>query len=554
MPPAPPPLAVRAARALVRAERAFDADDDEAAVRLAQEAEEHGRAAGDLVVVTRAIVLSSRMSAAHGDFAGSQRQADEAFEIAEGIGDPAVVAVARIARGGALLALGDVAAGLDELTQAWTVLERGSDGFWKVRCANMLGVGYADLGELEYAQDWYQVCARLAGELGRHEMAMTALFNTHANLRDLGERLFAHGDDVGARRTWETCLAEHEKLLRGEYGPLPGRLSTYALLNCAESLERLARDEEALDRFVAVQQCVDAPVNAETRLGVYRHVGRILLRRGDLEGAREEVETGIAAAEGSGVKAVLPALYELASQIAELSGDLPMALERFKQFHDMHSHVIEQGKRHAQLLAARLDTSRAEAEAAAERERSQALEVANADLVGRASELEQEALSDALTGLANRRRLDEELATSYQDAVAGGAPLCVAVLDLDHFKWVNDSFTHAVGDEVLRQVGAVLRMQARDGDLVARYGGEEFVLMLPRTELADAGAAVERLRSSVRDHPWSEIDPDLAVTVSAGVCDVVRYSDLATGMLRADALLYAAKAAGRDRVVLDARG
>jgi diguanylate cyclase (GGDEF)-like protein len=160
------------------------------------------------------------------------------------------------------------------------------------------------------------------------------------------------------------------------------------------------------------------------------------------------------------------------------------------------------------------------------------------------------ALHDALTGLPNRRYVDERLAFLINRSAEDGSALSVALLDLDHFKRVNDTLSHEVGDTVLRQVAAVLRGALTAPEMVARLGGEEFLLLLPG---ADAAAAVERceaVRQAVRAHSWREIAPDLRVTASLGVTTMAGGATTASDLLTAaDRNLYAAKRTGRDRVV-----
>ncbi len=161
------------------------------------------------------------------------------------------------------------------------------------------------------------------------------------------------------------------------------------------------------------------------------------------------------------------------------------------------------------------------------------------------------AVTDALTGLHNRRYMSGQLDALVTRAVRGGAPVAALLVDIDHFKRINDTFGHSVGDEVLREFAVRLATNVRAIDLACRYGGEEFVVIMPDTALDSALRIAERLRLHVAGSPFRMIgveDP-LTVTISVGVaCTVV--DDTPDGLLkRADTAVYAAKAGGRNQVV-----
>jgi diguanylate cyclase (GGDEF)-like protein/PAS domain S-box-containing protein len=169
--------------------------------------------------------------------------------------------------------------------------------------------------------------------------------------------------------------------------------------------------------------------------------------------------------------------------------------------------------------------------------------------------LEEQAVTDALTGLANRRRFDEALAVEWRRAQRDVAPLSLLMVDIDHFKTLNDTHGHPAGDAVLARLGSVLAsFGQRAGDLVARYGGEEFTLLLPNTALEHALVIAEKLRRSVARQQWGDIGlpADTAIRVSVGVCcaDAGLLAGEGDALVRcADEALYAAKRAGRNRVV-----
>lgn len=161
--------------------------------------------------------------------------------------------------------------------------------------------------------------------------------------------------------------------------------------------------------------------------------------------------------------------------------------------------------------------------------------------------VEEEAATDPLTGVLNRRALDRLLARETERCEVQGAMASVLALDLDHFKAINDSHGHAVGDAALQAFTERVRGQLRQSDHLARLGGEEFIVLLPGASLEKAIEIAERLRAAVAESPLLEV-PRVAVTVSIGAASW-QAGETGPGLLaRADAASYAAKRAGRDRV------
>jgi diguanylate cyclase (GGDEF)-like protein len=166
--------------------------------------------------------------------------------------------------------------------------------------------------------------------------------------------------------------------------------------------------------------------------------------------------------------------------------------------------------------------------------------------------LREEAIHDPLTGLCNRRYLEENLTRELHRAQRGNSPLCVAMLDLDNFKPFNDTFGHDAGDALLRQLGQMLREKLRKSDISCRYGGDEFVLVLPDSSLVDALRRVEQIRVLVKELQIRHDNPLLdTIKVSAGVAGVPEHNSTAPELIHAaDNAMYAAKQAGGDRVVV----
>jgi diguanylate cyclase (GGDEF)-like protein len=172
---------------------------------------------------------------------------------------------------------------------------------------------------------------------------------------------------------------------------------------------------------------------------------------------------------------------------------------------------------------------------------------ANVNLKQREVQILEASLTDALTGVGNRRKLEQALATEISRVRHDGSALSAIMTDVDHFKRVNDEYGHGVGDKVPVQLGALLRSQTRQTDIVARFGGEEFIVLMPHTSLAQAAAKAENLRGALA----AELIEPLArpVTASFGVAELSGEEDGESFLGRVDKALYRAKEGGRNQVV-----
>jgi diguanylate cyclase (GGDEF)-like protein len=241
---------------------------------------------------------------------------------------------------------------------------------------------------------------------------------------------------------------------------------------------------------------------------------------------------------------------------AKSLGDLALALAAHERFHLLDARIrSEAAQSRARVLInametqnAQLEAEKARLEAELLRLKSRRLESEKRALEAQARELDRHAHQDALTGLWNRRYIDDELPRLLAAANTREAPLTVSVGDIDLFKSINDKFGHPTGDAVLCTVADLLRDNCRPSDTIARVGGEEFLLVLEDTDPKGAYQVCERLRRAVEKHAWARIAPDLVVTISFGISDPLIGADARELLATADRQLYAAKNAGRNRV------
>jgi diguanylate cyclase (GGDEF)-like protein len=159
-------------------------------------------------------------------------------------------------------------------------------------------------------------------------------------------------------------------------------------------------------------------------------------------------------------------------------------------------------------------------------------------------DLEQQATYDSLTGAVSRLYIEQLLGAEVDRVTRYGRPSGIILLDIDHFKAINDRLGHAVGDTVLSTLGEVLGQRLREADSLGRWGGEEFLVLLPETDLTGTTHLGEELRKAVAEHPFPNVRK---VTISLGVAEIQPGEEMTGLMERLDDALYAAKRAGRDR-------
>lgn len=222
-------------------------------------------------------------------------------------------------------------------------------------------------------------------------------------------------------------------------------------------------------------------------------------------------------------------------------------------FNDMSEHLAEADRQRAAALD-EMRRARDELETRVV-QRTQDLELLNRQLIVEIVErkkaeeaLQHAALTDALTEIPNRRAMTEDLRRHAARSARSGASFAMVLVDVDHFKSVNDNYGHEVGDTVLRDTAAAIRRGIREQDVVARWGGEEFLVILPDTKLADAVLVAEKIRARVAGQVFEAAGRDLRTTVSAGVAVFDGSAPLERVLRDADDALYRAKSGGRNAV------
>ncbi len=264
------------------------------------------------------------------------------------------------------------------------------------------------------------------------------------------------------------------------------------------------------------------------------------------------IACGIAFAELAALATVTEAIRlsvgEYATYIVILLGVISSAAVVLTVIIDRAFDEADRTRVEAERLADELQVANADLE---QRVRSRTTELA--DALHReqrlSAQLGELSVRDSLTGLHNRRHMDETIDQMFKFAMRSGNALSVAIIDLDDFKPINDRHGHIVGDQVLRQAALVLDRSIRGSDELVRMGGEEFALLMPSTSPREAVTVCERMRSALEEYDWAEIAPGIVLTASFGVSTTGAVREVTDLVRAADEQLFKAKRAGKNRVL-----
>ena len=448
---------------------------------------------------------------------------------------------------------------------------------------NDLGLVYGNLGDFEGALEHLLSGLRISRQEGSPQLAslLNNIGNVYLELDDHREALTFFADAAqlfrgegarrgeaiaegnrgralaGMRRREEALYAFERSVAIYEEEGDPTYLPP-ALTRVATALAALGRSDEAARVFDRAFELLEQSGHREFEDEVLADAGRFHLERGEPDPA---IDLLMAALDRSPADETTRRVYELhhaLSEAHEQRNDLSAALASYKEYHRISQAVADSAITvRIRGLMLQFDVERARQQEEIYRLRNVELAQANQDLQSlqerleaKNRELQQISIEDPLTGLHNRRYLDMQLTIEVSRATRHRQPLSIAMCDIDHFKEVNDRFSHALGDEVLRRLADLVRNAARLSDTVARFGGEEFVLIFPDTDRLGAEIMAERLRTLVAEHDWGALQPGLQITLSIGVAELDDSMDARTLLAIADARLYDAKRAGRDRVVV----
>jgi diguanylate cyclase (GGDEF)-like protein len=465
----------------------------------------------------RALLLTSTAHEQEGRLEAAIEAANRATVLACRLGDAAGEAEALCLRAGACHKLGlfrdafeGAAAGL---AQARTL---GHARIEAIALRHMSNQVLRNGDELE-ARGLLEQSLALARRAADDESEFWALNNLSNVLGIWAARCASEGDHDGSHRLVTELVSVVEQALQVARRTGHWLQLAYAVSNMADA--HIVEGNHARARELVAEYAGIAQVRGNDRLLAYANLDEVRMLR----------------AEGRADEAV--AVIDSEAHRRLLAGNDDIALATEISLYEIHKDAgrFEAALRHHENVA-RIDVERLT------RRAEQQLSVVMARI--EVEQLHRAVHEDALTGTGNRRAADAALER------AGNEPMNVALVDIDHFKSINDTHGHATGDAVLAALGRLMRQSLRSRDQVFRYGGEEFLLIIAGATAEAAREVCERQRLAIAQHDWSAIAPCLAVTASFGLARQAEGE--ATGLLvsRADTALYAAKRGGRNRIAV----
>lgn len=521
----------------------------DAALALAQQVYENAAADGDAAACARAASHLGWYCFMQGHYEEGMLHVLSACEIFTALSDRQGETFARGTYAWLLVEIGSTHEALDEAMRALELAESLDDDRAVSFASNVAGVVFWMLGQYDRALDFVGRAVSLARQIDEPIDLARWLIN-------LGEIEAEFWQQTAFRKQGEPQDGPSGLDRAKAYGTEALRLSQQtgdawtlqlAIVNVTDYCLRSGDHAEAA-RLLARIATVDGGGGSRARLAHLFILGKVQLAAGEAKAAIYTLIAALTLAdELRDVETGVPCCRVL-SDAWSRAGDFAEALRWHRIFHDRYVRkTAASALIRSRVAAIQYETRQLQASMEAERSRADALEEVNRALTQEATLLMNASMEDPLTGLPNRRGLERALLLLDLDPAIGYA---IAMIDIDHFKKVNDSLSHATGDEVLRQVARLLQVGTRARDRLFRYGGEEFVLLVEGGDTITAGRTCRRICQVMRNWDWSRIHPRLCVTVSIGVAHATEAATPAEVMALADGRLYHAKNAGRDRIVM----
>jgi len=508
---------------------------------------------------------------------------EESLAISLSLGDRATEARCRHFHGFLHYALTENTEAIEDITAAQQIFEELQDLENLGSAYNMLGNIQFSLCDYSGALDWYGrglEAREQAGDQVGVAGSLGNIGNVYGERGDLADALVFHQRGLDqAVRIGSTALeisslcnigGDYVDLGRYEEGIAVCRRSV-ALGEALEDWEKVAvaltsmafaygktdRQPEALDCYARALEIARANQLQRVEAHSLFSIAEILLAQGVLIQARERAAESAALASAIGARRTEFQSFQVLAEVCKRQGDYAAALGHFETFRRVEKEVFtEEAEERAKSLVIRMEVEHHRREAEALAGINTALSEANAALSEANTRLEALATTDPLTGLPNHRALVAALDTQTARSRREERPCALLFVDIDHFKSINDTYGHPIGDAVLREFVACVRACLREEDILGRWGGEEFLILLPGTGPERALRVGERVRAAVAAQPLLVRDggggvniKSLHITCSIGssACPP-QFASRDDLVLAADQALYAAKRLGRNRV------
>ncbi len=472
---------------------------------------------------------------------------------------------------------GNFREGLILLMRSQALSESLPDPETNVRALSQIAWVYFNFGDFLKAFETLRTAQKIAKEMGIPDLEADCLISLGAVYAESGDpqqaaetferalQLLENGDDIRKRCTALNNLAYTQISLKDFDAALANASRSVALAAQLNSNVLLAlthgtsgqiylalKNYRTAERFLLMSQLEHQKVYDQPDDELVLDLARISMELGRFEDARRMLSESLESVEFRGQNRFTYHFHRLLSELFEKADQLPQALLHLKKFHEIKSKLFneETQKSLGNLMAIhQAETWRMDAEIY--RLKNFSLRREMSDHYHAVAEMQHLATTDALTQLLNRRHFFTLADYSFRAAQETGKSLCALMIDIDNFKQVNDQFGHLGGDQVLREVSAVIQSCLRSRDRVGRVGGEEFAVMIPESGFANAEKIGQRILNSVAGRKISLSGQKMNVTVSIGAAQIESADQILQDLLsRADQALYSAKQGGKNRLCL----
>lgn len=504
---------------------------------------EAARALADEHLILRTLTVLTECLFRRNLYNDALQRANEGIGLARSMGDRCAEGTMRTWAGASQVQMSMYQEALEELHHAREILSREGDKLGVAQAMNYMAIVHEELGDYDQAVGNYQGALDILQV--NEDLALKGKV-----MANLGEAVLNMGDTQRALPILEEALSLLDRV--GDHSLKGWALWAMARVHMAED-----RDELAMDYYERSMDEVELGGAVRTRAECLTGIGELYAKQGERDQAVAALKSALDLAREAHVIREIYKIHEVMAQVHEQFGEHEEALQHYKAFAAVRGAVWDEvAKAKVGTVSARFELEKVKHEQEIAQLRNVELRGAydklrdlNAQLEEKAAELAELSIRDSLTDAYNRRHLDRQLSVEFERSRRYEKPLTFALMDLDNFKSINDNYSHAVGDDVLRRTSVIIASSIRLSDLFARYGGEEFALVFPDTSSAAAALACEKICRAIEAWDWRSIHPELAVTISIGVAEAAEVNDWEKLTAQADTRLYEAKRSGKNRVV-----